>query len=63
MLVQFYETGGTSNVQSIEAELGKCVLRGGSWQESKLKSRCAYRGWAAPMHRSADTGFRCCYEK
>jgi len=60
---RFYETGATMVVSSMEAGSGKTVIRGGSWQEGRFKSRCAYRGWAAPMHRSDDTGFRCCYEK
>lgn len=56
------DMGGTSNPQADEASWGKSCIRGGSWRESKLQSRCAYRSWAAPMHRSDDTGFRCCYE-
>ncbi len=60
---RFSETGATMVVSSMEAGSGKTVIRGGSWQEGRFKSRCAYRGWAAPMHRSDDTGFRCCYEK
>ena len=59
---KFYETGGTMRSTSQEAGAGKTVIRGGSWREGKPTSRCAYRGWAAPMHRSDDTGFRCCYE-
>jgi formylglycine-generating enzyme required for sulfatase activity len=59
---KFYESGATMNVSSAEAASGKTVIRGGSWREDRLTSRCAYRGWAAPMHRSDDTGFRCCYE-
>ena len=59
---RFHESGSTSIVHSLEASLGKTCLRGGSWREDWLKSRCAYRGWAAPLHRSDDTGFRCCYE-
>jgi formylglycine-generating enzyme required for sulfatase activity len=58
----FRETGGTSVVNSVEATTGKSMLRGGSWRENKYQSRCAYRSWAAPMHRSPDTGFRCAYE-
>ena len=38
------------------------VVRGGSWRQGRHQSRCAYRSWAAPMHRSDDNGFRCCYE-
>jgi formylglycine-generating enzyme required for sulfatase activity len=59
---KFYETGATMVVSSQEAASGKTVIRGGSWREDRLISRCAYRGWAAPLHRSDDTGFRCCYE-
>ena len=57
-----HETGCVANPQQIEAGLDKSVLRGGSWRETRLESRCAYRSWAAPMHRSDDTGFRCCYD-
>lgn len=57
-----FETGCTSNPQAIEAFIGKSVLRGGSWREDRGTCRCAYRSWAAPLHRSDDTGFRCCYE-
>lgn len=59
---EFHETGTTSLPQSMEASLGKSTIRGGSWRQPKVESRCAYRSWAAPMHRSDDTGFRCCYE-
>lgn len=62
LMPQFYETGCVADPLRVEASLGKQVLRGGSWRESKHQSRCAYRSWAAPMHRSDDTGFRCCYE-
>ncbi len=62
-LPKWRETGCVANAQAMEAFLGKSVVRGGSWrEEGRMKSRCAYRGWAAPMHRSDDTGFRCCYE-
>jgi formylglycine-generating enzyme required for sulfatase activity len=61
-LPRFHETGCVADPQKIEASLGKQVIRGGSWRESKHQSRCAYRSWAAPMHRSDDTGFRCVYE-
>ncbi len=63
LLPQFRETGGTSVPDSPEASLGKMVIRGGSWREGRVQARCAYRSWAAPMHYSEDTGFRCCYEK
>lgn len=56
------ETGCISNAFAAEANRDKTVIRGGSWREEKLKSRCAYRGWAPPMHRSDDTGFRLVYE-
>jgi len=62
LLPKLVETGCTSMPESEEASLGKSVLRGGSWRETKFQARCAYRSWAAPMHRSDDTGFRCCYE-
>jgi formylglycine-generating enzyme required for sulfatase activity len=62
LLPFMHETGCTSVPQSLEASLDKSMLRGGSWRETRLQSRCAYRSWAAPMHRSDDTGFRCCYE-
>ena len=62
LLPKLLETGCTSLPESDEASLGKSVIRGGSWRESKHQARCAYRSWAAPMHRSDDTGFRCCYE-
>jgi formylglycine-generating enzyme required for sulfatase activity len=61
-LPRFHETGATSMVNSNEAAFDKAMLRGGSWREGRFRSRCAYRSWAAPMHRSDDTGFRCCYE-
>jgi formylglycine-generating enzyme required for sulfatase activity len=63
LLPKFHETGGTSRPDSQEASLGKLVIRGSSWRESRMQARCAYRSWAAPMHYSQDTGFRCCYEK
>lgn len=62
LLPKLLETGCTSMPESDEASLGKSVIRGGSWRETKHQARCAYRSWAAPMHRSDDTGFRCCYE-
>lgn len=62
LLPKIVDTGCTSVISSQEASLQKSVIRGGSWREGKLVSRCAYRGWAAPMHRSDDTGFRCAYE-
>ena len=62
LLPKLIETGCTSMPESGEASLGKSVIRGGSWRESRFQARCAYRSWAAPMHRSDDTGFRCCYE-
>ena len=62
LMPRMHETGCTSVPQSLEASLDKSMLRGGSWREGRDKSRCAYRSWAAPMHRSDDTGFRCCYE-
>ncbi|MFZ5911886.1 MAG: formylglycine-generating enzyme family protein [Chloroflexota bacterium] len=62
LMPKIWGTGTTSLIESAEASTGKSVIRGGSWRESKFQARCAYRGWAAPMHRSEDTGFRCCYE-
>jgi formylglycine-generating enzyme required for sulfatase activity len=62
LMPKIWGTGTTSLIESAEASTGKAVIRGGSWRESKFQARCAYRGWAAPMHRSEDTGFRCCYE-
>jgi len=62
VLPRLHETGCTSLIQSAEATLDKSVIRGSSWRESRQQSRCAYRSWAAPLHRSDDTGFRCCYE-
>ncbi len=62
LLPRLWDTGCTSIPASLEAAQDKSVIRGGSWRESKLQSRCAYRSWAAPLHRSDDTGFRCCYE-
>ena len=58
-----HETGCVANPLQIEAALDKSVIRGGSWRETQIESRGAYRSWAAPMHRSPDTGFRCCYDK
>lgn len=62
LLPKLLETGCTSMPESDEASVGKTVIRGGSWRESRFQARCSYRSWAAPMHRSDDTGFRCCYE-
>jgi iron(II)-dependent oxidoreductase len=62
LMPKIHETGCVANPQQIEAGLGKLVVRGGSWRQERSQSRCAYRSWAAPMHRSDDTGFRCCYE-
>lgn len=62
LLPKFWETGTTSMPDSAEASLGKTVIRGASWRETRFQARCAYRSWAAPMHRSDDTGFRLAYE-
>ena len=62
-LPKLHETGCTSLVNSMEAGFDKSMLRGASWRESKHQARCAYRSWAAPLHRSDDTGFRCVYEE
>jgi formylglycine-generating enzyme required for sulfatase activity len=62
LLPKLLETGCTSMPESDEASLGKSIIRGGSWREARFQARCSYRSWAAPMHRSDDTGFRCCYE-
>lgn len=62
MFPKLYETGCVANPQQLEAAMGKQTLRGGSWRESKHEGRCGYRSWAAPMHRSDDTGLRCVYE-
>jgi formylglycine-generating enzyme required for sulfatase activity len=62
LLPRFHESGAIANAERAEANLGKQTLRGGSWRCDRHEARCAYRSWAAPMHRSDDTGFRCCYE-
>ncbi|MCX7670994.1 MAG: formylglycine-generating enzyme family protein, partial [Anaerolineae bacterium] len=62
LLPRLHETGAIANPERLEASLGKQALRGGSWRGGRHEARCAYRSWAAPMHRSDDTGFRCCYE-
>ncbi|UCC89565.1 MAG: SUMF1/EgtB/PvdO family nonheme iron enzyme [Anaerolineales bacterium] len=62
LMPKLHETGCVANPQQIEAGLDKLVVRGGSWRQGRHQSRCAYRSWAAPMHRSDDNGFRCCYE-
>lgn len=62
LMPHIHETGCVANPIQIEAGLDKHVIRGGSWRQRREASRCAYRSWAAPMHRSDDTGFRCCYE-
>jgi formylglycine-generating enzyme required for sulfatase activity len=61
LLPRLWDTGCTSVPSSLEASKDKSVIRGSSWRETKYQSRCAYRSWAAPLHRSDDTGFRCCY--
>lgn len=63
LLPEFHESGAIANAERPEANLGKQTLRGGSWRCDRREARCAYRSWAAPMHRSDDTGFRCCYER
>jgi formylglycine-generating enzyme required for sulfatase activity len=62
LMPHLHETGCVANPKQIEASLDKQVMRGGSRRQGRHNSRCAYRSWAAPMHRSDDTGFRCCYE-
>lgn len=62
LMPRLHETGCVANPHQIEAALDKLVVRGGSRRQGRENSRCAYRSWAAPMHRSDDTGFRCCYE-
>jgi formylglycine-generating enzyme required for sulfatase activity len=62
LLPRLWDTGCTSVPSSLEASKDKSVIRGSSWRETKYQSRCAYRSWAAPLHRSDDTSFRCCYE-
>jgi formylglycine-generating enzyme required for sulfatase activity len=62
LLPRLWDTGCTSVPSSLEAGKDKSVIRGSSWRETKYQSRCAYRSWAAPLHRSDDTSFRCCYE-
>ena len=39
------------------------VVRGGSFRGTRAICRCAYRGWAAALHYSDDTGFRVAYRK
>jgi len=56
------DAGAIANPERFEVYWGKQTLRGGSWPGDRHEARCAYRSWAAPMHRSDDTGFRCCYE-
>ncbi len=55
------EKGAIANAERAEASEGKQVLRGGSWRGDRNEARCAYRSWAAPLHKSDDTGFRCAY--
>lgn len=62
LMPTLHETGCVANPQQLEAAFDKQVVRGGSWRQGQHEGRCAYRSWAAPMHRSEDTGFRCCYE-
>lgn len=62
LMPQLHETGCVANPQQIEAAHNKQTIRGGSRRQGRHQSRGAYRSWAAPMHRSDDTGFRCCYE-
>ncbi len=62
LMPHLHETGCVANPKQIEAALDKQTIRGGSRRQGRHNSRCAYRSWAAPMHRSDDTGFRCCYE-
>jgi len=62
LMPRLWDTGCTAVPSSLEASLNKSVIRGSSWRETEYQSRCAYRSWAAPLHRSDDTSFRCCYE-
>ena len=62
LMPRLHETGCVANPQQLEAARDKHTIRGGSRRQGRQNSRCAYRSWAAPMHRSDDTGFRCCYE-
>lgn len=62
LLPKWKETGCVANPQQIEAGYDKQTIRGGMWRQDRIKCRGAYRSWAAPLHRSEDTGFRCCYE-
>ncbi len=62
LMPHIHETGCVANPRQIEAAFDKQVVRGGSRRQGQHNSRCAYRSWAAPMHRGDDTGFRCCYE-
>jgi serine/threonine-protein kinase len=55
------EAGAIANPERAEASDGKQCLRGGTWRGDRQEARCAYRSWAAPMHRGDDTGFRCAY--
>lgn len=57
-----WEAGAISNPERAEASEGKQVLRGGSWRGDRNEARCSYRSWAAPLHRSDDTGFRLAYQ-
>ena len=37
------------------------VVRGGSWSNSMLLARVAYRNWRPPSFRSSIRGFRSCW--
>jgi len=39
---------------------GGRVLRGGSWDLSRIGARCTSRGWYYPVGRHVSLGFRCC---
>lgn len=51
----------TTNEPSRLKGMEQRVIRGGSYRQLKEVCRCAYRSWAAALHWSEDTGFRCGY--
>ena len=55
----YYGTSPESNPQGPDSGEYR-VLRGGSWDLSRLRARCANRDWSIPDDWNLIVGFRCC---